>query len=224
MGSDEGCCRGEGENFKEEKWAGFIDRSETWGTEGKMCPVCVRFYWAVKGNLKSWLLCFGVGEMQRKSEGGNALEQLLWGRTLTFPQFRRGPLTARVCGSRKRACFWLQAWPEGYIYFQSPTSFSLFSAFPHLCTSATSYLVPRGIIPNKKWLLTLRTLMSTKHLAIGIDLFDPHHNIVRLQGRCPAHLIKKQNLRLNDLAPYLLSGRVLSGAQVFWSVIWHPLH
>lgn len=29
MGSDEGCCREEGENFKEEKWAGFIDRSET---------------------------------------------------------------------------------------------------------------------------------------------------------------------------------------------------
>lgn len=130
--------------------------------------------------------------MQGKSEGGNASEQLLWGRTLTFPQFRRGPLTARICGSRKRACFWLQAWSEGYIYFQSPTSFSLFSAFPHLCTSATSYLVPRGIIPNKKWLLTLRTFMSTKHLSIGIDLFDPHHSIMRLQGRCPAHLIDKE--------------------------------
>lgn len=34
--------------------------------------------------------------------------------------------------------------------------------------------------------------MSTKHLSIGIDLFDPYHSIVRLQGRCPAHLLDKE--------------------------------
>lgn len=43
---------------------------------------CVRFHLAVsrrvvKGSWKSWLLCFGVGEVQGKQEGKNELEQPL---------------------------------------------------------------------------------------------------------------------------------------------------
>lgn len=47
----------------------------------------------------------------------------------TRREYRRGPLTALVHGNRKGACFWLQAWPEGYTYFQSLTSFCPFLCF-----------------------------------------------------------------------------------------------
>lgn len=62
---------------------------------------------------------------------------------------------------------------------------SLFSsAFAYLLISAPSYLVLRRLTPNKKMIFfTLRTLMITKLLFIGIDLFDPHHIIVRVTGQ-----------------------------------------
>ena len=37
----------------------------------------------------------------------------------TGRKYRRRPLIALVHGNRKGTCFWLQAWPEGYTYFQS---------------------------------------------------------------------------------------------------------
>ena len=52
----------------------------------------------------------------------------------TGRKYRR-PLIALVHGNRKGTCFWLQAWPEGYTYFQSPTSFS-----PCLCLPSSVHL------------------------------------------------------------------------------------
>lgn len=54
------------------------------------CQVLAEPRRAAQGNLKPWLLYFGVKEMRGESEEGHIREPL-WGRTLAFP-YRREPL------------------------------------------------------------------------------------------------------------------------------------